>query len=156
MSEYQKYLEKVGVLSEKTFNQIQELFPGVNVDNLDIYDYDCTELEVTKAFASLVLEDFAYAYVEDVDIENKTISIWDVQSMEDLNKIVEKFSKWKIGNYEELKEAVEQLEKEAKEETDLSKKFSLLNAIADKLSLEEVTELYNEYVNKNESPQSCS
>ena len=155
MSEYQKYLEQIGVLSEKLFNQIQELFPSVNVDDLDVYD--CyTELEVTKAFANSVLNDFEYAYIEDVDIENKTIFIWDVQSMEDLNKIVEKFSKWKIGNYEELKKEVEQLEKEKKEETDLSKKFSLLNAIANKLSLEEVTKIYNEYANKNESPQSCS
>ena len=156
MNKYEQYLKKVEVLSREEFNKIADLFPDVDINSIDVYDYRCSPTEVAEAFATVYLEEFDYAWVKDIDIENKIINICDVQSLEDLRKIKEKFSRWEIGNYKELLEAVEEIEYDNESNEEYFKKVRILSALADKLSIEEVKEIFNKYGNKKNSSQACS
>ena len=156
MDKYEQYLKKVEVLSREEFNKIVDLFPGVDIDSIDVYDYRCSPTEVAEAFATVYLEEFDCVWIENIDIENKIINIWDVQSLEDLHKIKEKFSGWKIGNYEKLLVAVKENEYDNESNEEYFKKVRILSALADKLSIEEIKEISNKYDNKKNSSQVCS
>jgi hypothetical protein len=156
MSRYKQYLDKIGVISEEKFNQVSDMFPDVDISLLDIYDHSCTQSEVAKAFIDVILEDFNYVYSEDIDVETKTIDLWDVQSMEELKEIEKKLSGWTIANYDELVEEIQKSEKEYQADAEHHKKVSMLMKIADNISVDEIKEIADKYANKNESPQSCS
>lgn len=156
MDKYEQFLKKVEVLSREEFNKIVDLFPDVNIDSLDMYDRRSTPTEVAEAFATVYLEEFDYAWVKDIDIEHKIINICDVQSLEDLRKIKEKFSRWEIGNYKELLEAVKEIEYDNESNEEYFEKVRILSALANKLSIEEIKEISNKYDNKKNSSQACS
>lgn len=156
MNKYEQYLRKVEVLSREEFNKIADLFPDVDINSIDVYDYRCSSTEVAEAFATVYLEEFDCAWVKDIDIENKIINICDVQSLEDLRKIKEKFSRWEIGNYKELLEVVEEIEYDNESNEEYFEKCSILIPLIEKLSIEEVKEIFNKYGNKKNSPQACS
>lgn len=156
MDKYEQFLKKVEVLSREEFNKIVDLFPDVNIDSLDMYDYRCSPTEVAEAFATVYLEEFDYVWVKDIDIEHKIINICDVQSLEDLRKIKEKFSGWEIGNYKELLEAIKEIEYDNESNEEYFEKVRILSALANKLSIEEIKEISNKYDNKKNSSQVCS
>ena len=89
--------------------------------------------DVAEQIISYILQDWEYVYVEELDFENKTLTLEDVQSLKDLEEIKETFSKWTITNYDDL---VEQFKEEENED---DKEFeSLINKIRFNATIEQL------------------
>lgn len=153
MTKYQKFLEQLGVISEENFNKIAECFPQVSIDSLDFseidtyYDMDNTDA-IAKVFITVLLNAYEWVYVEDIDFNTKTMSLWDVRSLEDLEKIKEEFSEWTIENEEELKEEILESEKEEKMSAKRAIKIGVIEDVIDNIPLEELKEFVKGYDNK--------
>jgi hypothetical protein len=153
MTKYQKFLEQLGVISEENFNKIAEFFPQVSIDSLDFseidtyYDMDNADV-IAKVFVTVILNAYEWAYVEDINFNTKTISLWDVQSLEDLEKIKEELSEWTIENEEELKEEILESEREEKMSAERAIKVGIIENVIDNIPIEELREFVKDYDNK--------
>jgi hypothetical protein len=134
MTKYQQFLESIGIIPEDLFNEIIDSLPEVDIDSIDFDLNGADSLDdVAEQIISYILQDWEYVYVEELDFENKTLTLYDVESLKDLEEIKETFSKWTITNYDDL---VEQLKEEENED---NKEFeSLINKIRSNATIEQL------------------
>lgn len=118
MTKYQQFLEKLFIISEDQFDEIVKEFPDIDISLLELNSYvDNTVDDVARAFIEVILRDYGYAYPDELNFGARTISIEDVESLEDLESIKQKLSNWNITNYSELREYL--LEEEKANEKDV-------------------------------------
>ena len=136
MTKYQQFLESIGIIPEDLFNEVIDSLPEVDIDLIDFELNEADSLDnIAEQIITYILQDWDYVYVDSLDFENKTFSLEDVQSLNDLNEIKEVFSKWTISNYDDI---VEQLEEEGKESEEDKEFESLLNKIRYKANIEQL------------------
>lgn len=143
---YKKFLEKCEIISEDNFNKIIESLPEFDDDNItyDLYSIDSFE-EISEIIINSILRDWDCVYAINVDFEEKRFELWDVQSLEDLEEIVKKFSKWTISNYSELKKDLEEEQKIKCEESENTKKLSLIKSVINNIPLEDLKTFISKY-----------
>ena len=133
MTKYQQFLESIGIIPEDLFNEIIDSLPEVDVDLIDFDLNGADSLDdVAEQIISYILQDWEYVYVEELDFENKTLTLDDVESLKDLEEIKETFSKWTITNYDDL---VEQFEEENEDDKEFE---SLINKIRFNATIEQL------------------
>lgn len=101
MTKYQEFLDNLGIICEEDFNSVIDSLPEEDISNTDFTCYD-TRDDIADSIINEILNNWLYCYAEDVDFENKTFVLQDVDSLEDLEEISKTFYKWTISNYEEL------------------------------------------------------
>ena len=152
MTKYQEFLKKIGIISEEEFNKVASSFPTIDIELLNTYDYDLDELrfynKIATMFIEVILQEYAYVYVEDIDFDSKEISLGDIQSLEDLNNIQKELSNWTISNYEELKEDLLEAEQEDKNDKEYCSKINLINKVINNVPIEDLKEFVEKYVDK--------
>ena len=136
---YKEFLNELEIMPEDMFNDVINSLPKYEFKfiNLkaELYDYSSQD-DLASCMIACILENWDSVYVEDVDFENKLFSLYDVESLEDLNEIKETFNNWTIENYDDL---VELLKEEEFEKED--KLFdSYINVIRQKASVEQLKE----------------
>lgn len=149
MTKYQQFLEKLFIISEDQFDEIIKEFPDIDISLLELNSYDDNNVDdVARAFIEVILRDYDYAYPDELDFEARTISIEDVESLEDLESIKQKLSNWNITNYSELREYLLQEEKENEKCVEHQKKMNLITNTIDNIPIEDLKEFIEKYVNK--------
>lgn len=149
MTKYQQFLEKLFIISEDQFDEIVKEFPDIDISLLELNSYeDNTVDDVARAFIEVILRDYDYAYPDELDFEARTISIEDVESLEDLESIKQKLSNWNITNYGELREYLLQEEEENKKDIEHQKKMNLITNTIDNIPIEDLKEFIGKYANK--------
>lgn len=149
MTKYQQFLEKICVISEDQFDEIVKEFPDIDISLLELDSYDDNTVDdVARAFVEVILRDYDYAYPDELDFEARTISIEDVESLEDLESIKQRFSNWNITNYGELREYLLQEEEENKKDAEHQNKMNLIADIVDNIPIEDLKEFIEKYANK--------
>lgn len=101
MTKYQEFLDNLGIICEEDFNSVIDSLPEEDISNID-FNYDDSCDDIANNIINQILSNWSYCYTEDVDFENKTFILQDVDSLEDLEEISKTFYKWTISNYEEL------------------------------------------------------
>ena len=145
MTKYQQFLEKIYVISEDQFDEIVKEFPDIDISLLELSSYDDSTVDdVARAFVEVILRDYDYAYPNELDFESRTISLEDVESLEDLESIKQRLSNWNITNYAELREYLLQ---EDKENTEHQKKMNLIINTIDNIPIEDLKEFVSKYDN---------
>lgn len=145
MTKYQQFLEKICVISEDQFDEIVKEFPDIDISLLELSSYDDNTVDdVARAFVEVILRDYDYAYPNELDFESRTISLEDVESLEDLESIKQRLSNWNITNYAELREYLLQ---EDKENTEHQKKMNLIINTIDNIPIEDLKEFVSKYDN---------
>ena len=147
MIKYSEFLEKVGVVSEDEFNSLIESLPDCDIEDVefDVYDYESIASTAVSIVDSIVRNKWNDAWVDDVDLEEHTIELDDVESIEDLDEIVEYFSGWTISNYDEIKRDILEYEEEEKVSKEHQQKMDMLGSVIDRISLEDVKKFINDY-----------
>ena len=143
MTKYEKFLDKAGVISEESFNEIIDSLPDFDIDDADfsdLYDFS-SKNEILESIFSVILNQWNYVYVDNLDFDSKTIELDDVETIEDLEEIKNTLSKWTISNYEDLKESID------KESEENDEKSLLISLIMD-LDINKLKEIVNKYVQK--------
>ena len=136
MTKYQQFLESIGVIPEDLFNEVIDSLPEIDIDSVNFELDEISSLnDVALQIIRYILQDWDYVYVEDLDFENKTLLLDDVNSLEDLEEIKNTFTKWTITNYNDI---VKQLEEEKKESEEDKEFESLLNKIRHKANIEQL------------------
>jgi len=149
MTKYQQFLEKICVISEDQFNEIVKEFPDIDISLLELDSYDDNTVDdVARAFVEVILRDYYYAYPDELDFEDRTISFEDVESLEDLESIKQRFSNWNITNYDELREYLLQEEEENRKNTEHQNKMILIADAVDNIPIEDLKEFIEKYANK--------
>lgn len=141
MTKYEQFLDKAGVISEESFNEIIDSLPDFDIDDADfsnLYDFS-SKNEILESIFSVILNQWNYVYVDNLDFDSKTIELDDVETIEDLEEIKNTLSKWTISNYEDLKESINEGNKENDEK-------SLLISLIMDLDINKLKEIVNKYV----------
>ena len=149
---YKKYLEGINVLQEEEFNKILEILPTDLLDqaftNLknDGTLYGCFDStsdidDVASDLVNLILQDIKYVYCEDFTISEASMYISDVDSLEDLKEIKNRFPKITISNYNDLKEWIFEEEKENLREQEYIEKKKLLTFLGEHIDIETLRKL---------------
>lgn len=147
MTKYQEYLDKCGILSEDLFDEVVNSLPEYDSEDLDFFEIDCfnSQNEVSKCIVNAILMEWEYVYAYDTNFENKTIELDNVDSLEDLENIKNKFSKWTISNYDDLKKVILETEEKNKKDKEYSEKKHLVDSIIEKISIDELKEIVKKY-----------
>ena len=136
MTKYQQFLESIGVIPEDSFNEVINSLPEVDIDLIDFELDEADSLDnIAEQIITYILQDWAFVYIENVDFENKTFSLEDVDSLEDLEEIKNTFTKWTITNYDDIVEQLKEEEKESEEDKEFK---SFLNEIRYKANVEQL------------------
>ena len=140
---YDEFIKSCGVISENDFNELIKSLPDVDINFNNIIwndPYDITVV-ITDIVSEILLR-WNFCWVDDFNIENKSIELSDVDSIKDLKEIEELFyPNWKISNYEELMENC----KENQEINLYNSKLKIIKNVIDNISLEEIKEIANKY-----------
>ena len=81
---------------------------------------------------------YKYAFVDDIDYFNKTITIEDVNNLSDLEQIKSRLSDWNIFNYDNI---VEYLKNEEVEKEELNKKYDIIDYFKN-LDFDKLNQIY--------------
>lgn len=139
MTKYEQFLESIGVISEDLFNNVIDSLPEIDIDLIDFELDDATSLDdIAEQIITYILQDWDWAYIDDLDFENKKFSLEDVKSLDDLKEIKETFSKWTITNYDDLVKQFNEEENEDNEEFE-----SLINTIRFNATIEQLRKFVN-------------
>ena len=98
---YKEYLTAIEIISEEDFNEVIESLPEVKINFSEVYfsDYIQSKDSLACDLINYILDG---AYLNECNFKDKIISIENVDTTEDLEKIKNLFSNWTISNYEEL------------------------------------------------------
>ena len=143
MTKYEKFLDKAGVISKESFNEIINSLPDFDIDDADfsnLYDFS-SKNEILESIFSVILNQWNYVYVDNLDFDSKTVELDDVETIEDLEEIKNTLSKWTISNYEDLKKSINEENKENDEK-------SLLISLIMDLDINKLKEIVDKYVQK--------
>lgn len=136
MTKYQEFLEANEVIPEDLFNEVISSLPEVDINEIKLDDLNSLD-ELSQCIINIVLEDWKYVYSENVDFENKTFRLEDVDSLSDLEEIKEKFQKWTISNYDEV---IEQLESDSEDK----EFYNLIDTLRMNATIEQLRKFVNE------------
>lgn len=150
MVTYKEFLEKTNAISECDFDEVASLFPSVNIDSLDVQDYDplyCDKDDLSRFFITAILEDYNYVYVDELSFEDKTLTLEDIYNLEDLKSIKEELSDWTITNYNELEKCLLEEEEENKKDSEHTNKMEFISEFIDNIPMEDLKEFVSKYDN---------
>lgn len=143
MTKYEQFLKACNVMSEQEFNEVINSLPVEEIDLIqcfegldDLSDQD----ELSRTIIDNILYDWHYVFCDTANFNNKTFELEDVDSLEDLEEIKNKFKGWTISNYDELKEAMEEEEKLSKEEKEFDNLINIIKSKADLVQLQKFVE----------------
>lgn len=149
MTDYEYFLESVGVIDENSFYEVLHSFPKIDdikgIDFSDTYDLESKD-EISQCIINSILSNFPFVYCTDINFEEKTFELDDCDSLEDLENIKKLFSEsnWKLSNYDEVKQDL--IDTEIDDEN--YKKTVMLRSIVDSIPFSEVKKLVEKYGNK--------
>lgn len=144
---YINYLETFGIFSENEFKKIIDSLPEFDYEHIDWPTYDSVD-EFTEELINIISKDIcssSYPYIENLNYETKSFEIYDVESLEDLEKIKNSFIGWEIVNYNDLIDAIKELEEENKEDDERERKYTFFRQIVDNITLEELQSIYDKF-----------
>jgi hypothetical protein len=148
MTEYQKFLRNIEILSEADFYEVLDMFPGIDID-IDLISFDSYSIdqdELSRSIINFILNDYNSVWLDDLDWNEKSFTISDVESIEDLEEIRTKFPDWTISNYDDLIEVLKEEEEEDKKDKEHSSKINLINKVIDNIPIEDLKEFVEKYV----------
>jgi len=142
MVKYQEFLHKLNIASEKDFNKIAEEFNFINIEDLDLMDY-CTEYidldELAKIFISAVVKNNSTSgFIDELDYTTKEISLWYINTLEELNAIKNKLPGWVILNEDEII-------RENEKDKIIYNKMKLISDKIDNIPIEDLKEFVSKY-----------
>ena len=141
MTKYQEFLESARVITEDLFNEVVNSLPECDLTKIafdEMYDLDSQD-EIAEMIINFILSDWNYVTSEEVNFEQKTFQLTDVECYKDLEEIVKLFSEWTITNYDEIKEW--SLEQEKNKEKDIL----IHNYDFSNIPLEDIKEFLKKY-----------
>ena len=147
-NKYQLFLEQIEVIPEDLFMDVVNSFPEFNIEEVDFDECDSQDYIAKSILDYLLADGWSYAFADYINFENKEFEVLDVDSLEDLEEIRENFPKWSIVNYDDIKDTLEKEEKEKEKENEFRKKMTLFTELAEKISLEQVENIVNNYDNE--------
>lgn len=147
MITYKDFLSINEIVSEEDFNKVLESFSDIDINPEftsfdDIYTQDDIATGLINGFIS---ENYLYAYADDVNFENKTFEICDVDNINDLEEIKESFTNWTIRNFDEVKNDLIEEEKERNEDSKYLQKMNLIYNVIDKIPVEDLKNFISKY-----------
>ena len=147
MTKYQQFLNSAEIISEDLFNDVINSLPECDIESISFDDTMCLDSQdyIAECIISEILDNWKYAFAEDVDFENKTFSLCDVDSLEDLEEIKNTFDKWTISNYDEL---YEEIVNDQEENNEYENKMTLFKSYMDDISYEDLKKFLNNYDKK--------
>lgn len=135
MITYSEFLEQINIIPESEFNEIIDSLPDCNINDVDFDSYNCiNKRDIADTVINGILNYWNLVWTDSIDVDNRSFEICDVECLSDLEEIKKTFSEWTISNYEEIKNDLLEEEKEG-----------LFNSIIDKISLDDLKKLVNDY-----------
>lgn len=140
MITYEELLESAGIISEESFNKIIKLVPEVELEPISVDDIDSEEDLCATLINTFLNEVTNYSYIDEIDLDDMTICIADIDNTEELNRVYSTLTDfgWKIENYDDII-------KYLKETENFDKRCELIDSIKNKLSYLSTEELENVY-----------
>lgn len=143
MITYDEFLDKMGVVSEAEFNSLVSSLPECDISEVDFSLYDCEYLvDVATKIIDAILTKWNDCWVDTVNLERHEITIFDVESVEDLDEIVKTFKGWTILNYDEIKS---EIESDEISRTERNEKMNFFESVIDNISLKELKKVLYDY-----------
>ena len=146
MITYSEFLEQINIIPESEFNEIIESLPDCDINDVEFDSYNCNDdRDIADAVINGILNNWNLAWTDSIDVDNRSFEVYDVECLSDLEEIKETFSKWTISNYEEIKNDLLEEEKSDEIYKERKEKEGLFNSIIDKISLNDLKKLVNDY-----------
>ena len=146
MITYKEFLEKINIISEEDFNEIIESLPDRDINDIEFDLYNCdNKQDIAYILINGILNNWNLAWTDITDVDDHSFEVHDVECLSDLEEIKETFSKWTISNYEEIKNGLLEKEKSNEIYNERKEKEGLFNSIIDKISLDDLKKLVNDY-----------
>ena len=140
MVTYEELLESAGIISRESFDKIIKLVPEVELEPITVDDIDSEEDLCATLINTFLNEVTNYSYIDEIDLDDMTICIADIDNKEELNRVYSTLTDfgWKIENYDDII-------KYLKETENFDKRCELIDSIKNKLSYLSTEELENVY-----------
>ena len=140
MVTYEELLESAGIVSKESFDKIIKLVPEVELEPITVDDIDSEEDLCATLINTFLNEVTNYSYIDEIDLDDMTICIADIDNTEELSKVYSTLTDfgWKIENYDDII-------KYLKETENFDKRCELIDSIKNKLSYLSTEELENVY-----------
>lgn len=140
MVTYEELLESAGIISRESFDKIIKLVPEVELEPISVDDIDTEEDLCATLINTFLNEVTNYSYIDEIDLDDMTICIADIDNKEELNRVYSTLTDfgWKIENYDDII-------KYLKETENFDKRCELIDSIKNKLSYLSTEELENVY-----------
>ena len=140
MVTYEELLESAGIISKESFDKIIKLVPEVELEPISVDDIDSEEDLCATLINTFLNEVTNYSYIDEIDLDDMTICIADIDNKEELNRVYSTLTDfgWKIENYDDII-------KYLKETENFDKRCELIDSIKNKLSYLSTEELENVY-----------
>lgn len=140
MVTYEELLESAGIISKESFDKIIKLVPEVELEPISVDDIDSEENLCATLINTFLNEVTNYSYIDEIDLDDMTICIADIDNKEELNRVYSTLTDfgWKIENYDDII-------KYLKETENFDKRCELIDSIKNKLSYLSTEELENVY-----------
>ena len=147
MITYSEFLEQINIISESEFDEIIESLPDCDINDVDFDLYNCinNKRDIADTVINAILGDWDSVWTDSIDVDNHSFELCDVECLSDLEEIKETFSKWTISNYEEIKNNLLEEKKSNEEFKERKEKEGLFNSIINKISLDDLKKLVNDY-----------
>ena len=145
MTKYEQFLKTCNVMSEQEFNEVIDSLPIKEIDPIPILYFEglddlSDQDELSRTIIDNILYDWHYVFCDTANFNSKTFELEDVDSLEDLEEIKNKFEGWTISNYDELKEDLEKEEQLSKEEKEFDNLIDTIKSKADLVQLQKFVE----------------
>ena len=139
---YEEFLNAFGVISESEFDSVVNSFSiELDITCLDSIYFsieECDSDNLARCIITHLIYNCAkYAYVDDIDFDNKTVSIGDIKNLEELEKVKDILKGWTISNYQDIINSIQENEKIEKENKEFD---SLIETIKYSASLNQLKE----------------
>lgn len=150
---YDEFINSLNILSEDDFVELMTILPDVDIYFNDIdwssYFIYINEFDDINTLAEAIIDKILkqwemYIYCSNVNVCLRKFSLYDCESLDNLNEIAKTFKEWKISNFEELKkdfekEEIDKIKSDKREEYDM---------LFDNLSPKEINEILVKYGDK--------
>ena len=100
---YKDYCNSIDAYTPEEFESALYNVPGACLkEEISFDDYSSLDTIEEYIIQETILNNYNYVYIEKIQTEFKSLSLGDVDSIDDLNEIAQKLSPWIISNYNEL------------------------------------------------------
>ena len=146
MITYSEFLEQINIIPESEFNEIIDSLPDCDINDVEFDSYNCNDdRDIADSVINGILNNWNLAWTDSIDVDNRSFEVYDVECLSDLEEMKETFSEWTISNYEEIKNDLLEEEKSDEMYKERKEKEGLFNSIIDKISLDDLKKLVNDY-----------